>query len=110
MNPQFVIATYQVLEQNQTEFIVLLKETETLMRKEKLITSKPVFRMRSVINPKIIVEIFEWTDSKSFEKAQNSPTILSMWSKFESIWVKGGFGIKEVPEASQPWAQFPSIQ
>lgn len=109
MEPKFVIATYEVVEQNQKEFISLLKETELIMRQDKLITSKSIFRMQSIINPKIIIEVFEWVDSKSFDQAQNNPAILSMWGKYESLWEKGGFGVNQVPEASQSWAQFNSI-
>ncbi len=109
MKPQFVIATYQVALQHQEDFFSLLNETETIMRREDLITSKPIFRMKSIQDPKVIMEVFEWKDDSSFDKAQHTPSVLSMWGKYESLWEKGGFGINQVPESNQPWAQFTSV-
>ena len=65
--------------------------------------------MRSVKDPMLILEIFEWVDHESFEKAQQSPSVLALWGELEKLWEDGGFGIKEFPEASQPWAQFATI-
>lgn len=109
MNPQFVIATYEVAEQNQQEFISLLHETEKVMRDEQLITSKTISRMSSIMNPKIIIEVFEWVDSEAFDRAQKNPAVLNMWGKYENLWERGGFGMNEVPESNQPWSQFKSI-
>ncbi|MCP4442170.1 MAG: hypothetical protein GY810_24950 [Aureispira sp.] len=109
MKPQFVFATYKVKETSQEAFIALLKECEEIMRGEKLITPNPIFRMSSRKNPQIILEIFEWVDDKAFSRAQNSPNVLAMWGKYESLWENGGFGINLIPEASESWAQFPSI-
>ena len=40
-----VIATYQVKKEKIDDFLRLMKECEIVMRKEKLITSKPIYRM-----------------------------------------------------------------
>lgn len=65
--------------------------------------------MRSNVNPKMIVEVFEWADDKAFDRAQDNPAVLNMWGQYESLWEQGGFGVDQIPEASQPWAQFASI-
>jgi len=58
MKSKFVIATYQVAEQNQKEFISLMNEAEVIMRENKLMTSKPIYRMQSIINHRIQVLIY----------------------------------------------------
>jgi len=107
---QFVFATYLVKIENQNAFITLLKKCEAEMRKENLITSQPIFRMNSNKNPEIIIEVFEWKDPQSFESAQNSSNVLKFWMQYEQLWVKGGFGINEIPESNIPWAQFSSLE
>ncbi len=109
MNKQFVTATYQVKEDKQDGFINLMKQAETIMREEKLISSNPVFRMRSLTNPELLIEIFEWIDAQAFERAQQNPKVLSIWGQFQASWIDGGFGLIRFPESNQPWAQFSSI-
>lgn len=85
---QFVMATYQVDIARQAEFHSLLEEAERVMRSENLITNLSVMRMRSKVNPKLILELFEWVDNKAFERGQASPKMQSVWGKFESVWKK----------------------
>ena len=54
---QFVTATYQVSVENQSEFLILLRKAETVMRAEALITPWPAIRMRSKKDPEFILEI-----------------------------------------------------
>ena len=104
-----VIATYKVKKENFNDFLRLMNECEMCMRKENLITSKPIYRMQSVINEEFLVEIFEWQNKNSFQEAQNNISILNIWKLYEEKWVKGGFGINEIPESNNSWAQFKSI-
>jgi len=106
---RFVTTTYQVAVENQTQFVALLVEAEKVMRAENLITSGPILRMRSIANPKLIMEVYEWVDDKAFDRAQNTPSLLAVWGKFESVWEDGGFGVNRFPESSQPWAQYEAI-
>lgn len=108
-HPQFVMATYQVELKAHKKFIDLLKSCEATMRKEKLITTKPIFRMQSNNQPQILIEIFEWVDSDAFATAQQTHTVLHYWKQMQSLWIDGGFGLKQVPESSFPWAQYKSI-
>jgi len=108
-NKQYVLATYCVELEKQDEFLSLLSNAESVMRAEGLITEKPAYRMRSNENAELILEIFEWCESNSFEKAQENSKILELWGKFESVWKSGGFGLKEFPEAENGWAQFSSL-
>jgi len=109
MQSQFVTATYQVKQEHQDAFILLMKEAEQVMRQEQLITAQPIFRMRSLKNPEFIMEVFEWVDEQAFEQAQQNPKILAVWGKYQSIWEAGGFGVDRIPEAGMPWAQYSSI-
>lgn len=106
---QFTTATYRVAVEKQEEFLQLLKGAEETMRAEGLITERPVFRMRSLEDPELLLEIFEWVDSEAFGRAQENPRVLSWWGKFEATWKEGGFGLSRFPEADRPWAQFESI-
>jgi hypothetical protein len=107
---QFVTATYKVGFENQTQFVKILKETETIMRSQNLITKSHAYRMSSNSNPELILEIFEWTDRNSFDRAQENPTVLAQWKKYEALWQDGGFGLDKFPESAQGWSQFRSLE
>ncbi len=106
---QYTTATYRVAIEKQGEFVELLKGAEDSMRREDLITAREVLRMRSLAEPELLLEIFEWVDSKAFERAQQNPRILEWWGRFKATWKGGGFGLSQFPEAGQPWAQFETI-
>ena len=99
-------ATYRVAVKDQDAFLKLLKDAEQTMREVGLITNRPIIRMRSLEDPELLLEIFEWADSGAFERAQKDPRILEHWGQFEALWKSGGFGLKTFPEAERPWAQF----
>jgi hypothetical protein len=107
---QFVTATYKVTVENQKEFIEVLKKAEEVMRSEGLITASKAYRMSSIAEPQLILEIYEWTDKTSFEKAQENMNVLEQWKKLASLWIDGGFGLSNFPESAMSWAQFKSIQ
>ncbi len=106
---QYTTATYRVVVEKQEEFVELLKGAEDTMRREGLITTREAIRMRSLAEPELILEIFEWVDSTAFERAQKNPHILEWWGKFEATWEEGGFNLSQFPEAGQPWAQFETV-
>lgn len=105
----YVTSTYQVPSENQVKFLEALKNTETTLREEGLITDMIAIRMKSKTNPELILEIFEWKNSKSFDLAQQNPKVLAHWSELEKLWVDGGFGLQRFPEAGEYWAQYISI-
>lgn len=106
---QFVTATYQVALQHQADFLELLYGCEATMRSEGLITERPVIRMRSKVDPTMLVEILEWVDDTAFVRAQKNPRVLQWWGKYEALWERGGFGMSELPETAQPWAQYQAL-
>jgi quinol monooxygenase YgiN len=106
---QFVTATYQVAPNRQADFLKLLHGCEATMRSEDLITERPVIRMRSEVDPTMLVEILEWVDATAFDRAQENPLVLAWWGKYEALWERGGFGMGEVPESHQPWAQYQAL-
>ena len=95
--------------EKQEAFVELLKGAEAAMREAELITGTPIVRMRSLKNPELLLEVFEWVDSGAFGRARNDPRILEWWGKFEATWEEGGFGLSCFPEADLPWAQFQSM-
>ena len=107
---QFVTATYQVPVEKQSEFIHLLREAETVMRAEGLITSWRAIRMRSKKDPEFILEILQWADNKAFQRAQNTPAVLKLWGQFEALWKEGGFGVARLPEVNDRFAQYDTIR
>ncbi len=109
MPAQYVTATYRVKQENQDAFKKLMQEAEEVMRAEQLITSQPVFRMQSLINPEYIIEVFEWVDEEAFNKAMQNPQVLSIWGQYQNIWEDGGFGMQQIPESAESWAQYLSI-
>lgn len=106
---QFVTAAYKVDVEKQSEFIKELKKTEDCLRKEGLITANKAYRMASLVDPSLILEIFEWVSVDSFDKAQRNPSVLARWGVLESLWMDGGFGVSMFPESKMHWAQFKSI-
>jgi hypothetical protein len=108
-NGQFVTATYQVPIENQAAFVDVLKEAEGVMRGAGLITVWPAVRMRSKKQPDLILELFQWTDDTSFDKAQETPAVLELWGQLEGLWTDGGFGVDRFPESGDFWAQYDSI-
>ena len=106
---QFTTATYRVAMQNQEAFLELLKGCEGTMRELGLISDRPAIRMRSLADPELLLEIFEWADAEAFGRTQKEPRVLEWWGKYEATWIRGGFGLTEFPEASQSWAQFKTI-
>ena len=106
---QLVTATYRVALERQADFLELMRTCERVMLDEGLITRRPFIRMRSKVDPTILIEIFEWLDATSFGKAQQNASVLEMWRNYEAAWLEGGFGLDQVPEASQPWAQFDPV-
>ena len=106
---RYTTATYRVAEEKQEKFVELLKGAERSMRREGLITTREVLRMRSLAEPELLLVVFEWVDSTAFERAQQNSHILEWWGKFEATWKEGGFGLAQFPEAGQPWAQFETI-
>ncbi len=105
----FVTATYQVPMENQATFIEVLKQVEGVMRGVGLITDWPAVRMRSKKQPDLILEIFQWTDDTSFDKAQETAAVLELWGKLEGLWTDGGFGVDRFPESAEFWAQYHSL-
>ncbi len=110
MSGQFTTATYRVEVDKQNDFLDLLRGAEATMRTEGLITARPIFRMRSLTDPELILEIFEWVDAEAFGRAQQDPKILEWWGKYEATWKAGGFGLCEFPEAQQPWARYEALE
>jgi hypothetical protein len=107
---QIVTATYKVALKNQAAFLKLLHGCEATMRSEGLITTRPVTRMRSKVDPTMLVEILEWVDDTAFGRAQKNPRVLQWWGKYEALWERGGFGMSEIPETKQPWAQYQALE
>lgn len=107
---RFVTATYEVDPDRQPGFLTLLRECESAMREQGLITDRPILRMRSLKESDLILEIFEWSDEGAFERAQETPAVLEYWGRYESVWTSGGWGIARFPEASEAWAQFEPLE
>ena len=107
---RIVVATYRVAKERQPEFLDLLKGCESTMHKEGLITERKFVRMRSIEDPEIIIEVFEWVDSGAFERAQKNERVLAWWGRYESLWKDGGFEMTAVPEAGVRWAQYAAFE
>ena len=104
--PRIVTATYKVEPAKQAAFVRLLTGCEQTMRDESLVTGRAFLRMRSVSDPSLIVELFEWADLQAFDRAQENPKVLAWWGQYEAMWLEGGFGMNVIPETSVPWAQY----
>ena len=107
---QIVTATYQVAPERQADFLELLHGCEATMRSEGLITTRPIIRMRSKADPAMLVEIMEWVDDTAFDRAQKNPLVLQWWGQYEALWERGGFGMGDIPESKQPWAQYQALE
>ncbi len=107
---RIVTATYRVATDRQAEFLVLARGCEETMRSEALITDRQFIRMRSIEDPEILVEVFEWVDATAFDRAQENPRVLAWWGQYESVWKDGGFGMNAVPESAMPWAQYVPVE
>lgn len=109
MHRRIVTATYRVTVDQHPEFLERLKSCEETLRSEGFVTSREFLRMSSILDPEVIVEIFEWVDAKAFERAQKNPAIIKCWKHLEEVWKDGGFGLALVPESTQFWAQYATI-
>lgn len=107
---RIVTATYRVAVERQPEFLELLRGCEATMRQEGLVTGRTFVRMRSAVDPELLVELFEWVDATAFDRAQENPRVLQWWGQYEAAWKDGGFGLDQVPEAAMPWAQYEPVE
>ncbi len=105
----FITATYEVELDKQDEFMDVLKACELLMREEGFITARRTIWMQSKDDPKMIVEIFELVDETSFDSAQDNAQLMAYWTRLTELWIRGGFGVNEFPEAAKPWAMYRSL-
>lgn len=110
LKSQFVAATYQVPESSQAAFLELQRGCETAMREQGLITERAIMRMRSLEDPELLLEMFEWVDEGAFGRAIENAKVQAFWGQYEDLWKEGGFGLERFPEAKLPWAQFAAIE
>ena len=107
---QYMLASYQVKLEDQSDFLKELLATERAYREEGFITDKPIIRMRSKIDPEFILEIIEWVNCQAFQDVQENDRVMSHWGKLESLWKNGGFGLDKIPESKIPWVMMDVIE
>ena len=55
----------------------------TVLRKEELVTDKPVYLMRPENGS--IVEVFEWKSSEAINQAHENVAVQALWAEFSEV-------------------------
>lgn len=105
MTPEIVIALYRPHEGKDAALRELIREHVPTLRRLELITDRPVVVMKSKNGT--YLEIFEWADSDSAEKAHHHPEVAKVW---EAMGMVCDHPLLEgLPEAKQRFSHFEPV-
>lgn len=104
------MATYRVKPGCEAQFRAVLGEHRQRWQKLNLVTDRPWIWMRSYVDPKLIVEVFEWRSAEAVEAAHRNPEVLALWGRMEQLCEIVGVPLRELPEAAEQFPHFEAFE
>ena len=83
MATQIVFASYKPKEGKEIELLELIKKHVPTLRELELITDRPALTMKS--KDGTFIEVIEWNDVASADRAHEHPAIAKIWESMEAI-------------------------
>jgi len=83
----------------------VLRDHLPILRKERLVTHRPPYLMRSADGT--FVEVFEWKSEAAIEAAHENPEVRKMWTRFEAACTYESLG--NLKESKDLFANFESV-
>ncbi|MBL8694221.1 MAG: hypothetical protein JNJ88_09010 [Planctomycetes bacterium] len=105
--PQTVLAVYRFKSTATPARIrKLLTDHARVLLQQKLRTQRPAWVLRSTIDPRIVMEIFEWADETAAERAHHNSAVMEIWGRFGELCDEVGMKLSRLPEAKAPFPHF----
>ncbi len=105
MSSQVVFAAYKPNEGKEEELVSLIKEHVPVLRDLELITDRPALTLKA--KDGTFIEVIEWNDVSSADKAHEHPRVAEIWEKMGTICTF--MPMSELPEASKAFSHFEVI-
>ena len=97
-----VMCSYRPHTGQESALEALIASHVPMLRRYGLVTDRVPIQAQASDGTRI--EVFEWTDSESSEKAHSTPEISSLWAAFASI--AEFIPLSTLPETQGPFANF----
>jgi quinol monooxygenase YgiN len=99
------IATYRPKTGQEQAFLKLLKTHMPILRKQKLVTRRQAYAMRS--DNGTIIEVFEWVSEQAKLNAHKNAAVMACWNQFFALADIVSLG--SLDESKSPFAGFERI-
>ena len=101
-----VIVGYRPKPGFEHDLVALVRRHWQVLREQALVSQQPPSLMRSADGT--VIEVFEWLSAQSIERAHGNPAVQALWSEFAAVCDL--VPLREIPEVSQPIAEFAPLQ
>ena len=107
MPAQVVIAAYRPKPGREKDLEEIVRKHVPLLRKAGLATARPVTLLRSFTDGTLL-EIFEWVDVESAQKAHTHPEVSKLWDAFADAADMLSLG--DLCESKRPFPHFQAVE
>src|SRR5207245_3460634 len=83
----------------------VLKDHVPILRKERLVTDRPPYLMRTTDGT--FIEIFEWKSAAAIQAAHENAAVQAMWAQFEKAYTYES--LVNLSESKEMFANFESV-
>lgn len=105
MASHVVFAAYKPHAGKEDELKLLISRHIPMLRELELITDRPALTLKS--RNGTFIEIIEWRDVRSAEKAHEHPKVAEIWEKMDAI--SKFVPISDLPEAGKAFSHYEVI-
>ena len=106
MSGKIVIAAYRAKPENKKQLVEIIKTKREFMLKEGYYSHRTPISMTSLVDPDLVIEVFEWTSSDAISKAHSDSRVLEIWKKMDEICYEIGSRPDSFLEANQSFPNF----
>lgn len=101
----YAIAAYRPKKGKEKLLREVLKDHVPILRKQRLVTDRPPYLMRS--GDGTFVEVFEWKSAAAIEAAHQNAAVQAMWGRFEEACTYES--LVNLKESKEMFASFESV-
>ncbi|MEO7994382.1 MAG: hypothetical protein ABI743_08280 [bacterium] len=80
-----VLCVYTVKEGQEDAFRGILKDHAELLRARDLISDQPVQAFQDSRDKRIFIEVFQWKDQNSINRAHTAEGVGPIWDRMEAV-------------------------
>jgi len=102
----YAIAAYRPKKGKERLLREVLKDHVPILRKERLVTDRPLYLMRAADGT--FIEVFEWKSAAAIEAAHSNAAVQAMWARFEEA--RTYESLVSLSESKNMFANFESVE